>query len=106
MGNNQYMIPANSKNSMLILGMFNVTDLIICGTGMTITLILLFIIKTGSLTQSIIILLPLLISVFLVIPLPNEHNIRTFIKNVWKYFTEQNEYHWKGWCIKDEENTK
>ena len=46
MGNNQYMIPANSKNSMLILGMFNATDLIICGTGMTITLILLFIIKT------------------------------------------------------------
>ena len=106
MGNNQYMIPANSKHSMLILGMFNATDLIICGTGMTITLILLFIIKTGSLTQSIIILLPLLISVFLVIPLPNEHNIRTFIKNVWKYFIEQNEYHWKGWCIKDEENTK
>ena len=71
MGNNQYMIPANSKNSMLILGMFNATDLIICGTGMTITLILLFIIKTGSLNQSIIILLPLLIIVFLVIPLPN-----------------------------------
>ena len=41
MGNNQYLIPANSKNSMLILGLFNTVDLIICGTGMTLTIILL-----------------------------------------------------------------
>ena len=44
MGNNDYLIPANSKKSMLILGMFDSTDLIIAGTGFTITLILLFVI--------------------------------------------------------------
>ena len=40
MGNNDYLIPANSKKSMLILGMFDSTDLIIAGTGFIITLIL------------------------------------------------------------------
>lgn len=106
MGNNSYIIPANSKNSMLILGMFNMVDLIICGTGMIITLILFFVIKADTLVQSIIILLPLLTCVFLVIPLPNQHNVRTFIKNIWCYFTEQREFYWKGWCIRDYEETK
>ncbi len=106
MGNNQYLIPANSKNSMLILGLFNTVDLIICGTGMTLTIILLLIIKADTLQSSIIILLPLLLSAFLVIPLPNQHNVRTFIKNIWNYFLEQREYHWKGWCIRDGEDAK
>ena len=39
MGNNDYLIPANSKRSMLILGMFNSTDVLLVGTGFTITLI-------------------------------------------------------------------
>ncbi len=106
MGNNEYMIPANSKNSMLILGMFNATDLIIGGTGMAITLILLFIVKADTLMGAFIILLPLLVCVFLIVPLPNQHNVRTFIKNIWTYFVEQKEYRWKGWCIRYDEDTK
>ena len=106
MGNNEYLIPANSKNSMLILGLFNTVDLIIGGTGLTITLILLLIVKAETLQGALFILAPLLVSVFLIIPLPNQHNVRTFIKNVWDYFTEQKEYHWKGWCIRDGEDTK
>ena len=106
MGNYDYLIPANSKKSMLILGMFNMNDLFILGTGLTITVILLFVMKTNSLQNAVMILIPFLTSVTLVLPLPNEHNVRTFIKNVYDYFANQKEYRWKGWCIKDGEESK
>ena len=106
MGNYDYLIPANSKKSMLILGMFNMNDLFILGTGLTITVILLFVMKTNSLQNAVMILIPFLTSVTLVLPLPNEHNVRTFIKNVYDYFMNQKEYRWKGWCIKDGEESK
>lgn len=103
---NEYLIPANSKNSMLILGMFNTTDLIIEGTGLTITLILMFIIKAQTLSSILIILLPLMVTTFLVVPLPNQHNVRTFIMNVYEYFMNQREYRWKGWCLPHGEESK
>ena len=59
MGNNDYLIPANSKRSMLILGMFNSTDLIIVGTGFTITLILLFAVSTSTLLGIVSIIMPM-----------------------------------------------
>ena len=63
MGNNDYLIPANSKRSMLILGMFNSTDLIIVGTGFTITLILLFAVSTSTLLGIVSIIMPMLFCV-------------------------------------------
>ena len=42
---NEYLIPANSKKSMLILGFFNPTDLIIFGSGCLVTFILLIILS-------------------------------------------------------------
>ena len=106
MGNYDYLIPANSKKSMLILGMFNMNDLFILGTGLIITVILLFVIKTNSLQSAVMILIPFLTSATLVLPLPNEHNVRTFLKNVYDYVMNQKEYRWKGWCIKDGEESK
>ena len=97
MGNNDYLIPANSKKSMLILGMFNSTDLIIAGTGL---------IKSSTLLGILTIIMPMLFCAFLVIPLPNQHNVRTFIKNIYNYFIGQKEYRWKGWCIRNGEDTK
>lgn len=38
---NNYLIPANSKKSQLILGFFTPIDLILFGSGVGITLILL-----------------------------------------------------------------
>ncbi len=106
MNNNQYLIPANSKKSMLILGFFNVTDLIIFITGCIITFILLMLIKTNSLKEAFFIITPALISAFLVMPVPNHHNIRTFIKNVYQYFSNERVYKWKGWCIRNGEKQK
>ncbi len=99
MENNSYLIPANSKKSMLILGFFNPTDLIIFGTGCIITFLLLFILNTNSLKQALLIITPALIGAFLVLPVPNHHNIRTFIGNVYHYFTNRRSYYWRGWCV-------
>ena len=99
MGDGNYLIPANSKKSMLILGFFNPTDLIIFGTGCVITFIFLMSIKTNTLKEAFFIILPALISSFLVIPVPHHHNIRTFIANIYNYFTSRRSYYWRGWCI-------
>lgn len=100
MGGDQYLIPANSKKSMLILGFFNPTDLIIFGTGLAITFILLFVIKANSVKQALTIIGPGVFSAFLVLPVPNHHNIRTFIGNVYQYFTNRRTFYWRGWCMR------
>lgn len=98
--NNEYLIPANSKKSMLYLNLFNKVDLIIFGSGIAATLILILLnIGTTSLRDIIIILLPVLVCSFLVIPLPNVHNVRTFIKNVYLFYTNPRTYYWKGWSL-------
>lgn len=98
MGENNYLIPANSKKSMLILSLFNMTDLIIFGSGIVITFILLLTIHTNELKGVIMILLPALICSFLVLPMPNQHNVRTVIKNIYNYYANRRTYYWKGWC--------
>ena len=99
MGGQNYLIPANSKKSMLILGFFNPTDLIIFLTGIVITFILLLSIKSNSLKEAFFIISPALFTSFLVIPIPNHHNLRTFVYNVYTYFTSRRSYFWRGWCI-------
>ena len=71
---NGYLIPANSKRSMLIFGIFQTIDLIIFLVGTGITLLLLLIVPVDTIPSVIIVLLPLLTSAFLVIPVPNYHN--------------------------------
>ncbi len=108
MKNSNYLIPANSKRSMLILSLFNVTDLIIFGSGAGMTLLLMLSsLDMSSLKGALLVLTPLLACTFLVVPIPNQHNVRTLIKNVYKYFTGRRTYYWKGWCVKDgEENSE
>ncbi len=99
MGNGNYLIPANSKKSKLILGFFNWIDLIIFAIGSITTLALLFAFRTGSLFVTIIDLAPALIASFLVMPVPNYHNMLTLISNIHAfYFVRRRKYYWKGWC--------
>lgn len=98
--NNQFLIPANSKKSMLIFSFFNVTDLIIFGSGCVLTFIFLFIFNNNTIENGIIILLPVIITGILVMPVPNQHNVRTFIGNVYSYFSNRRTYFWRGWCMR------
>ena len=97
-----YLIPANSKKSMLIFGVFTTFDLIMVSIGFVLTLILLLAIGPNGLGIAIVCLLPLLVTAFLVIPVPNYHNILTLIKEMINFFYNRRNYKWKGWCYKDE----
>lgn len=99
----RFLIPANSKKSKLIFGFFTVKDLIIFGVGATVTMCMLLIFNSNSITQVLLMCMPLMISLFLVMPVPYYHNVMTLIENVLNYYSANNprEYKWKGWCVKD-----
>ena len=101
---NNYLIPANSKKSQLILGFFRGIDLILFGSGVGITLILLLTIQSANMGVMMLILAPALITGFLVMPVPNYHNVLQFIVNLYTYFSERRRYYWKGWCYRDGED--
>ena len=103
MDENNYLIPANTKKSKLILGFFTPIDLAIFGTGCLITVNLLFIFQGLTFTMAIIVLMPALISGFLVIPVPNYHNVLQLITNIVTFIMNRKRYYWKGWCYKDGE---
>ena len=98
-----YLIPANTKKSKLILGFFTPIDLIIFGVGVTITVIVLLIFQGMTFNMAILILMPALISGFLVIPVPNYHNVLQLITNIVTFIMNRKRYYWKGWCYKDGE---
>lgn len=102
-----YLVPANSKKSLLILGLFTQLDLIIFLSGSGLTVFLLLIFDLTSLLIIIFVLLPLVTSAVLVLPLPYYHNILQLITNVVVFYSKSQRYYWKGWCIRDgEESTK
>lgn len=98
----QFLIPANTKKSMLIFGLFTTFDLILFGTGIGVTILLLMIVSPNSLLTACIDLAPVVICGFLVLPVPNYHNIRVVIQELYRFYTVREKFIWKGWCVKDE----
>ena len=103
---NNYLIPANSKKSMLIFGLFTTFDAILFGSGIGVTLLLLLILSPSNLTFAIIDLLPVGITGLLVFPIPNYHNMLTVIQSVWEFYTSRQKFYWKGWCFEHGEDGK
>lgn len=97
-----YLIPANAKKSTLILGFFTELDLIVFGIGVAFTIVMLLVLQTSKLSIMILVLLPSLISGFLVMPVPHYHNIMQLIINIVNFYSNRRKYKWKGWCIEDE----
>lgn len=104
MGN--YLIPANTKKSLLYFGVFTKVDVIIFGVGVAATIGLLYALDLTNVVLSIVALLPALVTGFLILPIPNYHNMLTVIKNCIDFFTNNQKYIWKGWCINGETNTE
>lgn len=100
--NDQFLIPANSKRSTLILSLFRPFDLGLFAGGITLSLILLLIISPSSIIGAVVDLAPGVICAFLVLPIPNYHNTMTLIKELYTFYTGRRNYVWKGWCVKDE----
>ena len=102
MFNGKYLIPANSKKSMLILGFFKPLDLAIFATGFSLTFLLLLIVPTLNTLGALLVLFPGLSAGFLVMPVPNYHNVLTFLISGYKFLTSDQRYIWKGWCFLNE----
>ncbi len=100
--NNNYLIPANSKKSQLILGFFTPLDLILFGSGCGLTLLLLMLIRNADVGIMILILMPAVITGFLVTPVLYYHNVLQFIVNVVNYVVSTKRYYWRGWCVRYE----
>lgn len=103
---NGFLIPANSKKSMLIFGIFETIDLIIFLAGVGATLLLLLIFSADTLVKVIFILLPAVVAAFLVVPVPNYHNMRIIITEIWQFYTTRQQFIWKGWCVTDGKDDK
>jgi hypothetical protein len=86
---------------MLYFGLFNKFDLLLFGSGIGISLLLLAILPVSKLLWAIIALLPGVVTGVLVIPIPNYHNIRTIIKLAYEFYTTRQKFIWKGWCFTD-----
>lgn len=106
--NNNYLIPANANRGRLILGYFRPVDLVIFLVGLTMTLILLLIFQDymDNTVVAIMLLLPVLIALFLVLPIPYQHNILVLLGAIYNFYcVNRQRYIWKGWCNKYGEDT-
>lgn len=103
--NDIFLIPANSKKSALIFGWFYTFDLILFGSGLGLTLLLMAILPLGEVVFSIIAIIPAGTALLLVFPVPNYHNVLTVIISIWTFLTTRRSYIWKGWCVADEQET-
>ena len=99
--NGMQLIPANSKKSMLYFGMFKMLDIGIFLGGAGFSFLLFLILSPNNIWAMVGIFMPGFICAMLVMPVPNHHNVRTFIGIVFKFITENKKYSWKGWCIAD-----
>ena len=100
---NKYLSPANTKQGQLIFGLFRPVDLILLGSGVAVTLILMLILPLDSVATTLIVLAPGLICAGLVLPIPHYHNVLVIITECFVFLTSRQKYIWKGWCaISDE----
>ncbi len=96
-----YLIPANTKNGQLILGIFKPFDLWLLSVGVLVSVFLLAIMPIESLSMTILVLTPGIVSGMLVFPIPYYHNTLTVIIELYTYLTSRQQYRWKGWCYKE-----
>ncbi len=100
---NGSLVPANTKRSTLILGIYRpLPDLLILVTGVAVTVILLMIFTNASTPIMILSCIPMLVAVFLTLPLPNYHNVLCGIQSIISFYSERRNFIWRGWCLKNE----
>jgi len=102
--NNIYLIPANTKKSMLIFGLFTKFDLILFGIGVGLSILLLLVLPVEQFIMAILALIPAAITAFLVMPVPNYYNVRTLLASAISFYTGQRKFKWKGWCLEHGED--
>ena len=97
--NNSYLVPANAKKGTLILNVFRLFDIVMFSSGILLTLLLITIVSSNNLILMLLCCLPAAITGFLVIPIPNYHNVLVAIQSIFNYYFNRKCYVWKGWCF-------
>jgi len=106
---NNYLIPANASRGKLILGYFRPIDLTIflIGLGITLFLLLIFQNEMDDTLIAIFTLSPVLIALFLVMPIPYQHNILVLLTAIFKfYYVNRQTYIWRGWCVRYDDDKR
>lgn len=107
MGEYTYLVPANSKKQNLIFGFLLPLDLGIFCVGTVISFILLAMLPVTEIWGVVVTLLPILTAAFLVFPIPNYHNTRVLLSEIYSfYFVRRRKYVWRGWCYTYEQPDK
>lgn len=96
---NGFLIPANAKRGTLYFNIFRGIDLIIFGSGIVASILLLMILQTSNIILAVVAILPICITGLLVFPIPNYHNVLCILQNIYNFYTERRRYVWKGWCV-------
>lgn len=100
---NQYLVPANTKKSMLILGALRpFPDLVIALSGFAVSIGTLLAMGNTKTWQMLIACIPMIVCVILVLPIPYYHNTLVGIQSILRFYRERRNFIWKGWCIRDE----
>lgn len=100
-----YLVPANSKKQGLIFGFLLPIDLGILVTGLTLSFVAFILFGVTTLLAGILVILPSFLAALLVFPIPNYHNSRIFIREMYKfYFVNRRKYIWRGWCYQYEQS--
>ena len=96
---NGYLVPANAKRGTLIFNIFRPLDLIMFGTGVIVSLLMLAIVHSDSTLMILISCMPAGITGLLVVPIPNYHNVLCAIQSIFRFYSERRNYIWRGWCF-------
>ena len=98
---NGYLVPANAKKGTLILNVFRPIDAIMFGTGALVSLLMFTIVNSSATILVLISCLPVAVTGFLVIPIPNYHNVLCAIQSIFRFIREKlkGNYIWRGWCF-------
>jgi len=100
--NNSFLVPANAKRGTLIFNMFRPFDLILFGIGLVVTILLLALFSTSNIILTVVFCIPAAVCTFLVVPIPNYHNILGVIQSVLRFYNTRRKFVWRGWCFYDE----
>lgn len=98
----EYLVPANTKKATLIFNMLRPIDAIILGVGISISVLALLLFNGAGTIITVICCIPMLVSLVLVLPIPNYHNTLVALQSIYRYYNQRKRYIWKGWCIYDE----
>ena len=97
-----FLVPANTKKSLLIMGFMRTVDLIIGVVGIVSTVLILLILGDASTWVTLLACMPAIVAGLLILPIPNYHNTLVALQSILRYYNERRNYVWRGWCIYDE----